>query len=101
MLACDAGSETLVELLLQYGAEIDRTHVFYSSALHTAARHGNRGVIKLLVERDATIDLSYKGLNSYCYKGANSLAQAYSIGHIAAFKLLLDLGASWEGSGVT
>lgn len=66
MLACHQGNPQLVQLLLDYNASVTaRTTVARNSVMHFAAKNGSEAVIKLLMERDATLlDAPNKNLDT-------------------------------------
>jgi len=56
MLAAQTGKVDMVQLLLDYNASVTaRTTVARNSVMHFAAKNGSEAVIKLLMERDATL----------------------------------------------
>jgi ankyrin repeat protein len=53
MIAANLGREALVELLLEYGADVNAVSLSGKTALHSAADSGSAGVMKLLLDAGA------------------------------------------------
>lgn len=56
----EAGSEEAVELLLDYGADVDAKDKYGNTPLHDAAKYGNISICKLLLGYGADIDAANK-----------------------------------------
>lgn len=55
--AVECGSEALVELLLEHGADINMVGSKYGTALCTAAYHGSEAIVNILLEHGADVDI--------------------------------------------
>lgn len=86
--AATEGHVPLAHLLLKKGAPIDarNTRIVFKSALHCAARYGQDGVLKLLLEYGAEVDC----LDVY---GATPLFWAVKNEYASGIKILLGKGA--------
>ncbi|XP_044738962.1 uncharacterized protein LOC123300452 [Chrysoperla carnea] len=91
-------SKSIVERLLDSGADIEEKGAHENTSLHTAASFGNKEVVELLIDRGAQID----PLDKY---ESTPLHWAVSHCHLEIIQLLLDKGAnkryalSWAASG--
>jgi ankyrin repeat protein len=82
-------------MLLNYGADANRQIESGWTALHFAARNGNEGVVRLLVE-EYHADMSLRLINGgLCL---HSAASSKSPEHVKAIETLLRLGADINGS---
>jgi ankyrin repeat protein len=59
--AANAGSEEVARILLEHGADPNRTDRDGDSALMYAARKGNTGIVKLLLQKKADVNLRSGG----------------------------------------
>ncbi|KIK64492.1 hypothetical protein GYMLUDRAFT_415268 [Collybiopsis luxurians FD-317 M1] len=84
--------ETVVQLLLENGADVNAQGSFYGTALHAATEKGNEAVVKLLLENGA--DVNAQG-GDY----GNALVAAAQGGNEAVVKLLLENGADVSAQG--
>jgi ankyrin repeat protein len=91
-LAAEHGHESVVELLLDNGADIHAQRGPYGDALQTAAYNGHEKVMGLLLGRGANINA--KG-GTY----GNALQTASLKGHTSIVKLLLENGAYINAGG--
>jgi ankyrin repeat protein len=87
-VAAEKGHATVVELLLQKGAELDSKDKEYGqTALHVTAENGHEAVLKLLIEKDS-VDPDSK----YTFYSWTPLWWAAANGYEAVVKLLLERG---------
>ena len=86
--AVDAGSRTMVRLLLDYNAKVDIHDDLNRGLLHSAALNtsGDTGIIQLLLEKGLNV-------NAQDQNGKTPLHDASRIGNHDVAKLLLDSGA--------
>ncbi len=97
MMAVDQGSEELVELFLEAGAEVDKKTPRGTVALHYAAARGRVALMKRLIQAGASVDTAMT-------KGTTPLTLAAQSGRAEAVKLLLEHKAKADVSlrdGVT
>jgi ankyrin repeat protein len=88
-VAAEKEHATVVELLLQKGAELDSKDKEYGqTALHVTAENGHEAVLKLLIEKDS-VDPDSK----YTFYSWTPLWWAAANGYEAVVKLLLEKGA--------
>ncbi|XP_045898515.1 ankyrin repeat and SOCS box protein 2-like, partial [Micropterus dolomieu] len=116
--ACEHPNKAIVELLLRFGAKVNRC-TQGGSALHEACRHGQVDICRVLLEAGANIHskniygiqplftaaqhglcdilqlLAEKGadINGEARDGASPLYEACKNGHVAAVEVLLSLKA--------
>jgi len=86
ILAAEYGDKTIVEILLDNGAEIEKKNSKGSAALILAVYYGNNDVVELLVEKGANINIQ----NNY---GSNALMYASVKGNVNIINFLLNNGA--------
>ena len=97
--AAQSGCHACMELLLGAGAEVDYQGAAKMTALHIAAiKHDDVGIVRLLVERGAEVDLTAQ-------LGASPLLYACIHGHTRVAEYLIEQGADiqqlWpSGEGV-
>ena len=89
-LASENGHYQIVELLLDYDAEIDKADVFQQTALHLAANEGFMTIVQKLLKHGAKIDL----LDSI---GRSALYMAIWSDKLQVAELLLKHGAKDHG----
>lgn len=89
--ACQSGDVRIVELLLDYGADISSSNSLGMSTLFIAAIGGRLPIVKLLLERGANVDEGYQD-------GYTPLMMAARIGHRSIVHLLISHGANLESS---
>lgn len=89
--ACQSGDTRIVELLLDYGADISSSNSLGMSTLFIAAKGGRLPVVKLLLERGADVDEGDQD-------GYTPLMMAARIGHCGIVNLLISHGANLESS---
>ena len=84
------GSNRMLELLLDRGANIERTNTVGSTALMIAVQLGHIGAVKLLLRRGANVNhVKKKDLST-------PLDMATSFGHPTIAKILIDAGANLD-----
>lgn len=93
MISAAAGSVNAVHRLIHLNADIHRKDIYQRTAFMWAARNNRTDVMRLLWAQGG-IDLEQKDEN-----GDTVLVQAMRTGHLEAFNLALNLGASIEMSG--
>ncbi|GFF70323.1 ankyrin-1 [Aspergillus lentulus] len=91
--AAENGSEAVVKLLLEAGANMESEDNYNQTPLYLAALHGREAVVKLLLEAGANMESK----NTY---DRTPLYQAALNGHEAVVKLLLEAGASLESKDI-
>lgn len=84
------GDEAMVELLTDFGANVDIQTPYKYTALHFAALYDRERLIRLLVDRGAKLDIS----NSLGY---TPLSCAVFYGYEKTVATLIDLGADMNG----
>ena len=92
-IAAILGHHSLIELLIQFGADLkSKKGVYESSALHWASRYGHTQVVAELLRQGADIDMAqefeWTALHIACYWG-----------HIEVAKKLLEYGAKSLADG--
>ena len=95
-IAAHHGHLKIIELLLEYGAEIDVLDDHGWGALHKAAAAGNEAIVDLLLKNgaDANLKVPYSYWNNF--DGSTPLSKAILNGHLAIVKKLISAGASLE-----
>lgn len=90
ILACETKSPniTLVQKIIESGANINATSKRGATALMTAAKIGHLGIVKLLLEKGANIDATNTDHN------ITALIWAANEGHRAIVEFLLEKGAN-------
>ena len=88
-LAAGRGNESVANLLLKRGANLETRDNNGGTPLSAAARVGHEAAVKLLLERGANLETKDKD-------GRTPLSVAAGMGHEAAVKLLLERGADLE-----
>ena len=84
------GSNRMLELLLDRGANIERTNTVGSTALMIAVQLGHIGAVKLLLRRGANVNhVKKKDVST-------PLVMATSFGHPTIAKILIDAGANLD-----
>ena len=84
--AAGLGHVAVVRVLLEGGANVDRTEAGGNTALHYAAHYGHLDVCRLLLDWGAKVDP--QGAWNY-----NPLHDAAWAGHLSVVKLLVERGA--------
>jgi ankyrin repeat protein len=85
--ACRADSTEIVRLLLTSGADIETdTGTTQQRPIHVSAKEGSVGLIKLLCEKGASLEVRDA-------EGDRALCVAARNGHVAAVQTLLDFGS--------
>jgi ankyrin repeat protein len=92
MLAAANSHESVVNLLLESGAEVDRNGGG-KTALMSAAAHGHESVVNLLLEKGAEVD-------QFGLDGETPLRLAAANGHESVVNLLLQKGAKVDQFGL-
>lgn len=87
--ASSLGDTSVVELLIKRGVVIDAKADHGATALYTAAENGHVGVLELLLEQKADVNVRSTSL------GLTPLLRAAENGHKATVKVLLEHGADW------
>ncbi|KAJ9601260.1 hypothetical protein L9F63_000555 [Diploptera punctata] len=93
LLAADLGSHDVVELLLEHGAEVDKSDSDYRSPLMRAAARGHMKVAEFLVQHGANI-------NARDSRGRTAVLLAAEEGHHEVTELVLQHGADVNISGM-
>ncbi|KAK2148809.1 hypothetical protein LSH36_481g01031 [Paralvinella palmiformis] len=88
-LAMYEGQKDITELLLKYGAEVNRQTKLGKTALHMASMFGHTDALELLLQHGCDIDAVDCGNNT-------ALAYAINGQHPSTTKLLIEGGASLE-----
>lgn len=86
-IAAELGYVGMVDLFLDYGANIEATDDLGQRALLSAARRGKTETVRRLLERGAD-------LNAVDWSGQSALSNAAIEGHYELAELLLSLGAT-------
>ncbi len=86
--AAKRGDARAVAQLLDEGADVDAPSKYKATALSFAAQHGHIEVVKVLLDHDATIDVTDTFYN------LTPLYWAASKGHTRIAEALIDAGAS-------
>lgn len=86
MWAAESGQTVMIDLLLQYGAQVDRSNSKGGTALMYAAVAGQVEAIRALVQAGADPDHKVR-------HGWTPLLLATSKGHVASVRALAELGA--------
>ena len=84
--AAQEGRLSIVELLIQGGADLDGTDSRGNTPLHRAAENGHEAVARLLIDKGADVKAQNKD-------GSTALIWASRNGHEAVARLLIDKGA--------
>ncbi|KAK9076277.1 hypothetical protein SSX86_004610 [Deinandra increscens subsp. villosa] len=95
-LACDLGHEVMLELLLQFGADINRPDYHGRTPLHHCIFFGNNKLAKYIIRRGADVSIKDGG-------GQGALERAMEMGAITDDELLILLsgfGSSKGGASV-
>ncbi len=98
-LAAEAGHHTIVEALLQAGAQVDTpilegTAPFDRTALHLAAANGHHEVARILLAHGAAVDAQTKAWDG---PGETPLTMAAEAGHAEVIAVLAEAGAELTG----
>jgi ankyrin repeat protein len=86
--ASESGDEREVQELLDAGSFVSWADASGSTALHAAATHGSVAVVRLLLERRATLEAAER------VTGTTPLCSAIQFGRDAVVAVLLEAGAS-------
>lgn len=86
MIAAQQGDESMVQVLLKKGAEVNKVRADGVTALMLAAEYGYFPTVKLLLEHKAEVTASRSD-------GATALLAAAQNGHLMTVKILLEYGA--------
>ncbi len=86
-LACINGNATMLEKLLEAGADPNRSLPEGETALMTAARTGRVSAVTLLIEHGAAVNVTEQ------WRGQTALMWAAAEGHAAVVQALIDHGA--------
>ncbi|KAK9076275.1 hypothetical protein SSX86_004608 [Deinandra increscens subsp. villosa] len=81
-LACDLGHEVMLELLLQFGADINRPDYHGRTPLHHCIFFGNNKLTKYIIRRGADVSIKDGG-------GQGALERAMEMGAITDDELLI------------
>jgi ankyrin repeat protein len=96
-IAVRIGNEAVVRVLLEGGANADRTNAFQPTALHSAANYGYLNVCRVLLDWGAKVNPVDKWKDT-------PLHYAAWAGHLSVVKLLVERGADVRlrnGKGLT
>ena len=78
-LAVKGRHEKVVQLLLEYGANVDAKDKFGKTVLHTAVENGNIGIFKILLDSGANVDAQgmygYTVLHSAVERGCSVIVE--------------------------
>ena len=85
----DMGDESIVQLLLDAGVNVNNTTLRGEAALHRAVKKNHKRIVEQLVEKKASLNPKDGG-------GRTPLSWAAGNGHKAVVKLLLEEGAELE-----
>lgn len=85
--AAGIGSQEVVELLLDYGANIHTTDHLERSALHSSVSSGHTEVVRALIRRGADVNARHRGDAMY------AVLDAVRFGHTETLHALLEAGA--------
>jgi ankyrin repeat protein len=88
--AAHQGHETLVQLLLDKGAEINAKDINNMTPLALAAEQGHEGVVRILLKKGPKLESRDSGI------WRTALAHATAEGHLAIVKMLIESGADTE-----
>jgi ankyrin repeat protein len=86
IFAASKGQVEVMRVLLEGGANVDRTNVFQWTALHVAAIHGNPDVCRLLLNWGAKVNYVDKWKETPLHRAARA-------GYLSVVKLLVERGA--------
>jgi hypothetical protein len=92
--AATAGSERLVALLLECGAEVDSKEQVGKTPLYEAVQKGHTDVVQALLDRGAAVNDAVKNLGHW-----SPLHTAARGGHLETVKVLLAHGADVNAKG--
>ena len=86
------GHKSIVDLLLEKGADVNEEDGYYGNAMTAASEQGHRDIVQPLIERGADI---------YGEKGYNALHAALSEGYKEIVELLLEIAGANGQTGYT
>ena len=84
--------ESIVQMLLDHGAEVNSQGGYYGNALQAAAGSGSKPIVALLIQHGAQVEASGGAYG-------NALQAASRNGHTDVVELLLEKGADVNGEG--
>ncbi|CAH0051773.1 unnamed protein product [Clonostachys solani] len=95
ILAARRGSQSVVELLLNHGANIHATDQWRCTALHSAVHAGHTEIVRTLIRRGADVNAKHTGGDGSIdgEYGMNAVLDAVHFGHIETLEVLLEAGA--------
>ena len=85
--ACFNGRTTVVEILVEAGAKLDKANIYGNTALILACDKGNTAVVEFLLRAGANLDIVKND-------GTTALILACYLGKTAVVEILLRAGAS-------
>jgi ankyrin repeat protein len=98
LLACMRGQETVAVFLLEHGADVHDPANTGATALHWAAGAGNLGLVKLMLERGASLEAINRWDGTVLEHAGHSFQHGpFDVDFTATFELLLAAGAKIRG----
>ncbi|VUC25990.1 unnamed protein product [Clonostachys rosea] len=96
ILASRRGSQDVVGLLLDHGANIHAIDQWRCTALHSAVHAGYTEIVRTLIRRGADVNAKHTGGDGSIdgEYGMNAVLDAVHFGHVETLEVLLDAGAS-------
>ena len=96
-VAIQKGFKSIVELLLDNGADIEYADSWYARPLHVAVGYGNLDLLEFLLGRGA--DINSEGGIERIYQRGGALQSAANSGHLPIVRFLVQHGADLEMYG--
>ena len=91
--AAENGNDECVELLINSGAEVDKTDTSARTPLMAAAENGHDRVVELLIKAEADVNLEQQDDDERIDTYFTAVMFAEKNGHKSCVKLLVDAGA--------